>query len=879
MACTSTRPSPASPSADPDGACVAELRAQLAELAARNAKLERINAALIERVETSGPQGAESYAAFQHSVVLAEQVRERTDALNRAMTELRTSNALLSEARGRAETAHQHLIDAIESISDAFVLFDAEQRLLLCNRRFRALWGDMHSRIRRGMRLTEMRRLAISSGLVVETHGGADQQRPIYRLHDGRWVQVSERPTREGGLVILYIDITEVKLNETVRREQAVAQKSRLLQRTMDNLSQGVAVINAEGELELWNGRFLELTGLAPMEPHLPFAEVMASSEVALLTPASRDAGGRPLLEREQRLADGRVLEIRTHPMPAGGFVNTYTDITERHHYAETLRESERWVRLITDQVPALIAYISRELTYEFTNKVYDEWYSWPRGAMLGQSIHEVHSDEHYRLLEPYIERAFAGECVTFEVAERNLNGQERYMLRSYVPNRQPGGEVLGIFVLIRDITERRRTAEALHQAYQNLEKRVRERTAELTAVNSQLRDEIAERARAEARLREAKREAEQANLSKTKFLAAVSHDLLQPLNAARLFTSALLEQPIPAPGAGLVRNVSNSLEDVESLLGTLVDVSKLDAGVIKPDVGAFAVADLLDNLAAEYRQIAASEGLTLDFVPSSALVKSDMQLLARVLRNFLSNAIRYTATGRVLLGCRRRAGGLSIEVWDTGAGIAEDKREEIFQEFKRGAPVRATQDRGLGLGLAIVDKIVRMLGHRIRVHSREGYGSCFAVEVPYARNVVRPREQSELPPPPGEHLRGARLWVVDNDAAICAGMRTLLEGWGCQVVTALSGDDLARQVDTVGGTADLLIVDYHLDNGHTGAELVQELNARRSAQLPVLMITANYSNDLKQQMRDLGHVLMHKPVRPMKLKTAMSHLLERGRG
>ncbi len=867
-----------SPSADPDGACAAELRVRLAELEARNLKLERINAALIERVESAGPQGADAYAAFQHSVVLAEQVRERTDALNRAMTELQTSNALLSEARGRAETAHQHLIDAIESISDAFVLFDAGQRILLFNRRFQALWGDLQNRIRRGMRLTEVKRLAISSGLVVEEHGGAEQERTLYRLHDGRWVQVSERPTREGGLVILYTDITEVKIHETARREQAVAQKSRLLQRTMDNLSQGVAVINAEGELELWNGRFLELSGLAPIEAHRPFAEVMADSELELLTPDSFDAGGRPLREREQRLSDGRVLEVRSHPMPAGGYVNTYTDITERYRYAETLRESERWVRLITDQVPALIAYISGDLTYEFTNRVYDEWYSWPRGAMLGQAIHAVHSEEHCRLLEPYIERAFAGESVTFEVAERNQAGQERYMLRSYVPNRQPGGEVLGIFVLIRDITERRRTAEALHQAYQNLEKRVRERTAELTAVNSQLREEIDERARAEARLREAKREAEQANLSKTKFLAAVSHDLLQPLNAARLFTSALLEQPVPAPSAGLIRNVSNSLEDVESLLGTLVDVSKLDAGVIKPDVGAFAIADLLDNLAAEYHQIAASEGLTLDFVPSSALVKSDTQLLARVLRNFLSNAIRYTASGRVLLGCRRRPGGLSIEVWDTGAGIAPDKLGEIFQEFKRGAPVRASQDRGLGLGLAIVEKIVRMLGHRIRVHSREGIGSCFAVEVPYARSVPRPREQSELPPPPGEHLQGARVWVVDNDAAICAGMRTLLEGWGCDVVTALSGDDLARQVDTVQGVADILVVDYHLDNGHTGADLVQELNARRSAPLPVLMITANYSNDLKLQMRELGQVLMHKPVRPMKLKTAMSHLVERGR-
>lgn len=235
---------------------------------------------------------------------------------------------------------------------------------------------------------------------------------------------------------------------------------------------------------------------------------------------------------------------------------------------------------------------------------------------------------------------------MTFEFAETNINGQERYMLRSYVPNRLASGEVVGIFVLIRDITERRNTAQALHQAYQHLEQRVRERTAELTSLNDQLLREIEERSQAESRLREAKREAEQANLSKTKFLAAVSHDLLQPLNAARLFTSALLERDEPQNAAHLVRNVSNSLEDVENLLGTLVDISKLDAGVIKADVAPFALHELMDNLAAEYVQVARSEGLELHFVGCSAVVRSDIQLLARILRNLLSNAIRYTPAG-----------------------------------------------------------------------------------------------------------------------------------------------------------------------------------------------------------------------------------------
>ena len=648
MACTSTRPSPGSPLPVAD----AELLAQVSRLQQDNRKLARINAALIERIESGMTQGNNPYTTFQHSVVLAEQVRERTDALNQAMAELKASNHLLINARLRAET---------------------------------------------------------------------------------------------------------------LRGEQAAAQKA---------------------------------------------------------------------------------------------------------------QESERWIRLITDNVPALIGYLNADLVYEFTNKVYEEWYCWPRGMMLGQSLREVHSEQHCQRLDAYVTRALAGESVTFEFAETNINNQERYMLRSYVPNMLASGEVVGIFVLIRDITERRRTAEALHQAYQHLEQRVAQRTSELTSLNDQLLKEIDERRRMETRLREAKLEAEQANLSKTKFLAAVSHDLLQPLNAARLFTGALLERREPQANETLVRNVSNSLEDVENLLGTLVDISKLDAGVIKADIAPFALSELLDNLAVEFTQLARSEGLELHFVGCSALVRSDIQLLARILRNLLSNAIRYTYSGRVVLGCRRQHQRLSIQVWDSGMGIAEDRLEEIFQEFKRGDVQRRDQDRGLGLGLAIVEKIAGILGHRITVKSWPGKGSMFAVDVPLSATAPKSLPQPSMSEPMLERLQGARVWVLDNDAAICAGMRTLLEGWGCRVVTALSEQDLARQVDNYHAEADLLIADYHLDDEQNGVDAVARINARRASPIPAMMITANYSNELKLQIRELGHTLMHKPVRPMKLKTAMSHLL-----
>ena len=852
-----------------------DLASQLQALQQENAKLRRINAALVERVESGTAQNSESYSAFRHSVVLAEQVRERTDALNQTMADLKRSNTLLSDARHTAEIAHQHLMDAIESSSEGFVLFDKDQRIVLFNHHFKNFWDKSAFRIGVGTSLHEVKSYIEGAGMVVEKQRSG-RQRLLYRLRTGRWLQVTERPTQEGGLVILYTDITELKHSETQRREQALAQKTRMLQQTVDNLSQGVVMVNAKGVLELWNHRFLALCDIPPIEAQRSFLEVMQDSRVLVLTPRSRDRNGQPLLQKEQRLSDGRVLEIRTHPLPNGDFVNTFTDITERYRHAEVLRKREHWIRLITDHVPAMIAYVKSDFTYEFTNKVYEQWYRWPRDSILGLSLREAHSDEHFLRLQPYINRALQGESLTFDVAESSVLGKQRFMQRSYVPNRQSNGEITGIFVLVRDITERRQTADALHQAYQNLEGRVRERTAELTQLNGQLVSEIEVRKQAEVHLRDAKREAEDANLSKTKFLAAVSHDLLQPLNAARLFTGSLAEQADAVQSLQLVKNISNSLDDVENLLGTLVDISKLDAGVIKADVSVFAAQHLLDNLAVEYQQVAKSVGLQLDFVCSSVLIKTDIHLLARILRNFLSNAIRYTESGRVLLGCRRRGDSVSIEVWDTGIGIAEDKQEEIFQEFKRGDGQRLKQDRGLGLGLAIVYKITRILGHPIRVSSQLGKGSMFAVSVPLAgvHELQRPAVV-DVPSYHQDHLEGVRVWVIDNDPAICLAMRTLLESWGCWVTTALSEEDLGEQVGNFEMPVDLLIVDYHLDHDVNGVDVVVNIHQQRPTPIPTLMITANYSNELKQQMRALGHTLMHKPVKPMHLKTAMNHLLK----
>lgn len=851
---------------------------RIRELESENARLRSIRDALITRVESSAAHKPEPYAAFEHSVILAEQVRERTEALNAAMGELKSSNKALNKARNEAETTRQRLIDAIESIADGFVLFDHQHRLIQTNSRFRSYWATAGEAVHPGTSIAEVKERAVTCGLIVEEYNDPASDGSVFLLSNERWVQMTERPTREGGLVVLYSDITDVKNSETARREQALAEKSRLLQATVDNLSQGVVLVNEAGYPEIWNDRFLSLTGLVPdnIRTDRAFSDLMVHSDVPLLTPTTPGAAGSGGLEQVHRRPNGLVVEIKAHPMPDGGFVNTYTDITERFRYAETLKESERWIRVVTDHVPALIAYVGADLTVQFYNKVYEAWYGNEGQPLLGRALSEIHEPHLYHRLLPRIQDALAGQNVTFEFEESNPRGEQRYMLRSYVPNTDSQGAVVGFFVMIRDITDRRRTALALQQAYDNLERRVKERTSALTGLNNQLRQEINERAAVEARLREAKLEAERANLSKTKFLAAVSHDLLQPLNAARLFTSALLEHSFGPKAEGLVRSVSTSLDDVENLLGTLVDISKLDAGVIKPDVTAFDLRDLLNNIAREFRQMALGEGLSLDFVPSSAIVESDSQLLARILRNFLTNAIRYTGQGRILLGCRRRRNSVVLQVWDTGPGIPADKLTEIFQEFKRIRPAGSPPDKGLGLGLAIVDKIARMLNHSVTVDSVVGQGSVFSVEVPLGQlQPQQPQEESALTASHDHGLTDARVWIVDNDRAICSGMATLLEGWGCQVITAVSLDDLEARVEVASAGVDLILADYHLDNEENGVDLVADINRRRARPVPVLMITANYSNELKQRIRDQGYLLMNKPVKPLKLRSMLSYMLQ----
>lgn len=401
----------------------------------------------------------------------------------------------------------------------------------------------------------------------------------------------------------------------------------------------------------------------------------------------------------------------------------------------------------------------------------------------------------------------------------------------------------------------------------------------ELQALNAQLQQENADRRTAEAAMRDAKNEAERANLSKTKFLAAISHDLLQPLNAARLFVSALLESRLSPRNRRLANSSASALEAVDGLLNTLLEMSRLDAGTIEADIRAVDGRALLSALAAEYEGVARARGLQFRHVPCTVSLESDPQLLSRIIRNFLSNAIRYTPSGRVLLGCRRRGGVVRIGVWDSGPGIPEDKLTVIFEEFQQIGQPAADGKKGLGLGLAIVHRIAGILDHPVHVRSRVGDGTLFAVDVP-----VSPRAgQSAAPgkpwaaPLPVARLAGLGVLVIDDDPRITAAMETLLDAWDCRVLTATSMAEATARVRVAAGAVDVIIADYHLAEGPIGVEAIDSIQALLPVRAPAMLITGDRSTGLREEAGRRGYPVLNKPVKPAPLRAMLTHLLSTG--
>lgn len=496
------------------------------------------------------------------------------------------------------------------------------------------------------------------------------------------------------------------------------------------------------------------------------------------------------------------------------------------------------------------IAVFDKDLQLICWNRQFGEILGLPRDMIgMGVRLEDI--------LRSQAERGILGEGDIEALVRERLSRysaaaepfQERFPARGLVievrANRMPDG---GIVTTYTDITPSVEAAEALEQ-------RVRERTTELTLLNAEL-----ERAKADA---------EEANVSKTRFLAAASHDILQPLNAARLYVTSLVERQGTGEEARLVGNIDASLDAVEEIFGALLDISRLDTGAMKPEISSFAIEDLLRQLEVEFTPLAREKGLDLTLVPSSLTVKSDRRLLRRLLQNLISNAIKYTPKGRVLVGVRRRGEGLRIDVYDTGLGIREAQQRIIFREFHRldeGAKVA----RGLGLGLSIVERIARVLGHKVELSSRVGKGSHFSVEVPRGAAAISSAPlQPALRVDPSQ-LAGMTILCIDNEPQILDGMKTLLGGWGCQVLQASDLATALVAVEQARRPLSGLLVDYHLDQAN-GVDAIVAMRAYLGPDLPAILITADRTPRVRDEARQHNIPVLHKPVKPAALRALLA--------
>lgn len=519
---------------------------------------------------------------------------------------------------------------------------------------------------------------------------------------------------------------------------------------------------------------------------------------------------------------------------------------------SEALQQNRDLLQIALDQMEQGITVFDADLRLTCWNRQYRTLFGLPDDmGQVGVSLDQI--------LGALVER---GEIAPAErrAALKRISGSEpawqmelkasRRILEIHA-NPMPDGGVVATYA---DISAEVAADMALKQANESLEQRVRDRTSELLEVNRELE--------------QAQMLADEANLGKTRFLAAAGHDILQPLNAARLYSSSLIEKAGKGAVSEAARNIESSLESVETILGAVLDISRLDAGAMTPSPSVFELSPLLRQIGTDFQPLAASKGLRLTIMPSSLRLDTDRNLLRRLIQNLVSNAIKYTREGEVLVGVRRRGELAEILIADTGIGIEAEALSTVFQEFTR-LDEGKREAQGLGLGLSIVDRLARVLQAELQVWSERGKGTRFSVLLPMTE-AQAPAVVSIAPRRPGstDRLDGLRVLCIDNDPRILDGMRTLLEGWGCEVETA-SGTDGAPSA-----APDILLADYHLD-GENGLDAIRTLR-RRWGDVAAVLVTADRSTELRAEADAIDVPVINKPVKPAALRSMMTRLRQR---
>lgn len=730
-------------------------------------KLEKINRALMARVEKSMDFSGGAFSLFQTAILLEGKVKARTSDLEQTLDNLSEAYASLKDARDQAETAKQNLTAAIDAVSEGFALFDSDERLVMCNVPFRELMLDMSEYLVAGARFEEIAANFSRSAHLHLAMGQSQDSWKAQRLNHfrapyasftqsfsgDRWVQVSNKRMASGATVIFQTDITDTVRSERVKHERELDEQSKLLQTTIDYMPQGISMFSSGRVLRTWNKRFVELLAL-PMQ---------------LVT---------------QRLTLNRLF-----------------------------------------------------------------------AALRLQGLSQA--EEGNARLRNWLQ----------DNARESLEGMEfcRFdgMVLNFSSKAMPDG---GLVLTIADVTAEREATVALREANETLENRVEARTSEL-------KREIDERLVVEQELLLAKEAAEEANKGKTRFLAAASHDLLQPLNASRIFLSLLLESDLSSRAKRLAESADRAFGSVEQLLESLLDISRLETRSVATNVTSFGLVELFDTLYSEFQPSAERKGLALRVRSTDLWVKSDQALLRRIIQNFLSNAVRYTERGGILLSARRRAGRVVIEVYDTGTGIPQSKHALIFEEFKRLPSSSGQNAKGMGLGLAIVDRIASMLGHVVSLRSTECKGSCFGLSLEEAEphSHATSRDERQVGQRVHGPLRSAIL--IENELQILAGMVELLETRNIKAIPTVSAEEAFDAIDTMETIPDIIIADYHLDSG-TGLEAIELLRLKCGKQIPAVIITANHTATLKSDLAKSDVALLWKPIKPQLLFETIESVL-----
>ncbi|MCW2238523.1 hybrid sensor histidine kinase/response regulator [Azospirillum canadense] len=630
----------------------------------------------------------------------------------------------------------------------------------------------------------------------------------------------------------------------TSEAEQRLREKHALLESIIESASDPIFAKDRDRRFTLVNSATARLFGRSRDEvvgqcDHDLFPPEDAARLDALCQRVV-ESGREETVEEELPFPDGngnRVLMIAVMPLrdAAGatvGVAGVARDITARKRAEEALRVSEARFRNLVDHTPQFMWINRADGSVEFVNS---EWRRYTGIDRLGPNQWDfVHPDDRKRFLDLRNGAIAAGTPYQLEMRVRRADGRWRWQFTRVVPMREEGRIVswIGTAVDIHDI-------------------------------------------------RRAQQAAEEADRSKGRFLASASHDLRQPMQSILLFAGALRAHIADEPGRAVLDRLQQGLDTLKDLLDSLLDVSRLDAGIVAPQVEEFCIADLISPLSAAFAPVAEAKGLGWQVIPCTGRVRSDRVLLGRMLRNLVDNAIRYTERGRILVDCTPHGNRLRIEVHDTGIGIAPEQQGRIFEEFHQVGNPERDRDRGLGLGLAIVRRLSHLLDHPVEMVSHPGRGSIFSVDVPLAQRMERgpdcaaaPQPVRSIPVREAANQQQRLAVVVEDDAIVMMGLATMLREWGFDVLTAGSTDQAVTRLRAVARRPDVVLADYRLRQGRVGTEAILRIRDMFDDGVPAIIITGEIGPEPQRDAAAHGIALVHKPVTPRLLEAALARHL-----